>query len=244
MGTRGGHAADVSWLIGPPHSILVAAAKTVLLVSVAVAALRFGQARMLSRLAPFDIITIAAMGAAIGRSATANGTSFGEGAAVVITLAVVHRCISVLRRSPWVRRVLDRRAQTLIRHGRVVPGALRRAGLTPEELDKVLRVGPGQDPEDVWLIQEPTGELTILRGAPGDSGADLWQAELSGRRMRDGQAVSVPGLDVGDSEAQVAMDGAAPSSVTRSIVRRDLPEGSTPPQPGAPTVTADGTSDR
>lgn len=157
----------MAWLSGTPWLVAIAAVKTVLLVLAALVGLRLGQPRMLSRLAPFDVVTFGAMGAAIGRSATASTTSFAEGAAVVVNLVLVHRLLGTLRSVPLARRLVERPAEVVIRDGMMELDALRRTGLSVDDLDAVLR---GQGVMDIGVVSmaavEPTGAVTV--GPRGD----------------------------------------------------------------------------
>ena len=85
-------------LIGGAGGLGWVAAKAVLLFAVAVIGLRLGERRTLAQLSAFDFAVAVAVGAIIGRGATAADTSFATSAVALITLLVVHRAVAIARR--------------------------------------------------------------------------------------------------------------------------------------------------
>ena len=95
----------------------------------AVALFRITERRTLAELAPFDFVTAVAVGAIVGRTATAADTSFLTGAAALVTLLIAHAVVSRLRFLPGMARLVDPPVRTLIRDGQVQRANLRRCGL-------------------------------------------------------------------------------------------------------------------
>lgn len=162
-------------LLATPGHVAYAALKAVLLITVGVLGLRLGKPRMLGRLAAIDIITLAAMGAAIGRTATAKSASFSEGAAVVVSLVIVHRLFSVLRRFGWFQRLTDRPAEAVVNNGVIDTAALARSGMTVNDLHVALRRQGITNIDDVaQAVHESTGELSVIRaGSAPPPSSDL-----------------------------------------------------------------------
>jgi uncharacterized membrane protein YcaP (DUF421 family) len=161
----------VSWLTGHWDNSWIVVVKAVLLYVTALAGLRLGTRRTLAQMSPFDFITAVAMGAVIGRTATAGSTSYVQGGVAVITLIVVHRLVSLLRYQPAVTRVTDHRLRVLVAHGHLRRRQLWICGLTEEDLQSALRQRGFMHLEQVSLvIYERAGGLTIVpaSGPGGD----------------------------------------------------------------------------
>lgn len=155
----------MSWLTGHWDDTWVVAAKAVLLYATALAGLRLGSRRTLVQMSPFDFVTAVAMGAVIGRTATASGTPFTEGAVAVLTLVAIHRLTSVLRYIPAVRHITDHRIRVLVAYGRVRRRQLWICGLTMDDLRATLRQqGLTRLDQARLVLYERAGGLTIVRG--------------------------------------------------------------------------------
>jgi uncharacterized membrane protein YcaP (DUF421 family) len=154
----------MSWLIGHWNDAWMVCLKTVLLYGTALAGLRLGTRRTLAQMSLFDFVTAVAMGAVVGRTATASTTSYAEGGVALLTLIVIHRLVSVLRLHPAVRRLTDHRIRILVDQGRIRRRQLYICGLTEADLSSVLRQRGVTQLADVRLVlYEPTGSLTVLR---------------------------------------------------------------------------------
>lgn len=155
------------WLVGNWIDGWVPAVKTALLWLAALAGLRLGSRRVLAPLSAFDVLTLAALGSVVGRTATAHDTSFVEGVAALIGLLGIHRAVVFLRRHRGLARVLGHRPRVLVAHGRVDHRALRRCGLTADELADLLRERGVADPGGVrYLVYEAKGQFTIVADEP------------------------------------------------------------------------------
>ena len=155
-------------LIGDWHVAAVAALKAVALFATALLAFRVTERRTLAEFAPFDWVAAVAVGAVVGRTATAADSSWLTGAAALLALLVVHAAVSRLRFLAPVRRMVDPPLRVLVRDGRIQRRDLRRCGLTDEDLAAVLRQ-QGVRLEDVHLaVFESKGAVSILPDArPG-----------------------------------------------------------------------------
>ncbi|MGI8450309.1 MAG: DUF421 domain-containing protein [Streptosporangiaceae bacterium] len=156
------------WLTGHWNGTWAVAVKAVLLYATALAGLRLGARRTLAQMAPFDFVTAVAMGAIIGRTATAIGTSYVQGAVAVVTLIAAHRVVSLLRFYPAVRRVTDHRIRILADHGRIRRRQLWVCGLTESDLWSELRQQGIASLDDVRLVlYERAGGLTVVPATGG-----------------------------------------------------------------------------
>lgn len=141
-----------------------AAVKVVVLFLVAVIGLRFAERRTLAQFSAFDFAAAAAVGGIIGRTATSSNTSVAVGAAALVALLAVHRAVATLRRHGALARAIDQPPLLLIADGRISHRALRRAGLTEDDLMALLRQHEVREPTDVrYLLYETRGAVTVVR---------------------------------------------------------------------------------
>jgi uncharacterized membrane protein YcaP (DUF421 family) len=161
----------MSWLLGHWNSAWAVAAKAALLYGTALAGLRLTVRRTLAQVSLFDIITAVAIGAVIGRSATAGDTSYVEAAVALMVLIVLHRLVSLVRYHPLGARLTDHRVRVLVVRGRIRTRQLWIAGLTEQDLRAALRQHGIQDMAQVrYVLYERIGTFTVVRdeGTPGE----------------------------------------------------------------------------
>jgi uncharacterized membrane protein YcaP (DUF421 family) len=143
---------QVPELIGDASGLGWVAVKAVLLFTVAVIGLRLGERRTLAQLSAFDFAVAVAIGAIIGRGATAADTSFATSAVALVTLLVVHRLVAMGRRHSRVVRLIDH-----------PPRVLARAGLTHADVYALLREnGVGDLGQVGYLLYETRGTVTVI----------------------------------------------------------------------------------
>jgi uncharacterized membrane protein YcaP (DUF421 family) len=174
---------QVPELIGGASGLGWVAVKAVLLFAVAVIGLRLGERRTIAQLSAFDFAVAVAIGAIIGRGATAADTSFASSAVALVTFLVAHRVVAILRRHSRVVRLIDHPPRVLVARGELQEGELARAGLTAADVYALLRENGARDLGQVgYLLYEPRGAVTLI-GAdrePGPLARDGLSA--SGRR--------------------------------------------------------------
>ncbi|OBK43821.1 DUF421 domain-containing protein [Mycobacterium sp. 1081908.1] len=147
---------------------MCAAAKAVALFATAAAAFRLTQRRTIAEFTPFDWVTAVAVGAIVGRTATASGTSWLTGTAALIALILAHSAVARLRFFRWFRRLVDPPVRVLIRDGEVRGDNLRRCRLTGADLDAALRQQGYENAERVHLaLFEAKGAISILQKPRG-----------------------------------------------------------------------------
>ena len=131
--------------------------------SAAAVAFRFSQRRTLAEFTPFDWVTAVAVGAIIGRTATAANTSWATGATALLMLLIAHTTLSRLRFHPKLARLIDPPLRVLIRDGRIDRANLKRCGLTDADLAAALRQHGVWDASSVSLaIYEAKGAVSVL----------------------------------------------------------------------------------
>jgi len=163
-------------LIGDAGGLGWVAVKALLLFGVAVIGLRLGERRTLAQLSAFDFAVAVAIGAVIGRGATAGDTSFASSAVALVTFLVAHRVVAVLRRNRRVVRLIDHPPRVLVARGELQGAELARAGLTAADVYALLRKhGAGDLGQVGYLLYETGGAMTLI-----GEGSEL------GPLMRDG----------------------------------------------------------
>jgi uncharacterized membrane protein YcaP (DUF421 family) len=140
-----------------------AAIKALALFATAAAAFRFAGRRTIAEFSPFDWVTAVAVGAIVGRSATAADTSWLTATAALLALILAHGMVTRLRFVPWIRRLVDPPVRTLIRDGQIDDANLRRCGLTRADLNAVLRQHGYEDSADIRLaLLEAEGPVSVF----------------------------------------------------------------------------------
>jgi uncharacterized membrane protein YcaP (DUF421 family) len=175
--------AHVPELIGGGSGLGWVAVKAVLLFAVAVIGLRLGERRTLAQLSAFDFAVAVAIGAIIGRGATASDTSFATSAVALVTLLVAHRVVAIGRRHSRVVRLIDHPPRVLVARGELQGKELARAGLTDADVYALLREnGVGDLGQVGYLLYETRGAVTVI-GADCEPGS-LVQEGLSASGYR------------------------------------------------------------
>ncbi len=153
----------VSELVGGASGLGWVAVKAVLLFAVAVIGLRLGERRTLAQLSAFDFAVAVAIGAIIGRGATAADTSFASSAVALVTFLVAHRVVAIGRRHSRVVRLIDHPPRVLVARGELQGGELARAGLTAADVYALLREkGVGDLGQVGYLLYEARGAVTLI----------------------------------------------------------------------------------
>jgi uncharacterized membrane protein YcaP (DUF421 family) len=154
---------QVPELIGGASGLGWVAVKAVLLFAVAIIGLRLGERRTLAQLSAFDFAVAVAIGAIIGRGATAPDTSFASSAIALVTFLVAHRVVAILRRHSRVVRLIDHPPRVLVARGELQGGELARAGLTAADVYALLREnGVGDLGQVGYLLYEARGAMTLI----------------------------------------------------------------------------------
>jgi uncharacterized membrane protein YcaP (DUF421 family) len=112
----------------------------VLAYAVLVVFLRLSGKRTLSKMNAFDFVVTVALGSTLATVLLSTSVSLAEGAlafALLIGLQFVVTWSSV--RAGWVRRLMTGEPLLLLHRGHLLPGALRRARVTEDELRAAVR---------------------------------------------------------------------------------------------------------
>ena len=137
--------------------------RTVLVYATILILFRLTGKRDLATLNMFDFVLLFLLSNVVQNAIIGNDTSLLGGvigAATLVTVnAVLNRWLSVSNRAA---RVLEGKPTTIIKDGRFLPGAARRLGLRPADVDKAIRVQNGDDIKEVATgVMEPNGQLVL-----------------------------------------------------------------------------------
>ena len=154
----------MSWFLGDASDLAPAAAKAGLMYVTALVALRLGERRTLAQWTIIDFATAVALGAIIGRTATARDQSYLVGAIALVTLIAVHRAASMLRFRPVLGKLFDHRVRVLVVDGELRHRELRRCGVTVNDVNTHLRQRGIFSLDSVrYLLYETKGSITVVR---------------------------------------------------------------------------------
>lgn len=149
-------------LIGGATELGWVCIKAVSLVIVAAICLRLERRRVLAQLGVVDFAAATAIGAVIGRTATSRSTSLLTGAVAIISIVAVHHGMTFLLRFSRFAHKAVRTPRLLIVHGHVCRKELRKAGLSLEELESLLRENHAEEiPQIEYALFEPSGALVV-----------------------------------------------------------------------------------
>jgi len=163
------------WLLGSWRTLGYVALSTALIYFSTLAGVRLAERRTLAEMSGFDFIVAVSLGAIVGRTATTPSPSYAQGLTAVVTLLTAHRALSWVRvRSGLAQRLVSRPALLLVSMGQIVPGALRRAHLTVDDLYCVLREHGVRSIDDVTaVVIEPRGAFSVIRKGDGTVESDI-----------------------------------------------------------------------
>jgi len=125
--------------------------------------MRLGERRTIAQLSAFDFAVAVAIGAIIGRGATASDTSFATSAVALVTFLVAHRVVAIGRRHSRVVRLIDHPPRVPVARGELQAGELSRTGLTAADVYALLRQhGVGDLGQVGYLLYETRGTVTVI----------------------------------------------------------------------------------
>jgi uncharacterized membrane protein YcaP (DUF421 family) len=135
---------------------------TVGIVLVMVVLVRLGGQRSLAAMSATDVACVAAFGAVVGRTSLLAVPTLAAGMIALTVLVGLRHLLSALERG---RRLLGRGPVVVVRDGRVLPEALRRARLSDDDLRQALRLaGVARRTEVRLVVLERDGRISVVRG--------------------------------------------------------------------------------
>lgn len=143
--------------------LLIAPAAYVALIVI----LRISGKRTLAKLNAFDFIITIAIGSTLASVITSSTLSLLDGlAALGLLVGMQFMVTSASVRWPWFNEAVKAEPTLLVRHGELLPQAMRRQRITSDEIEAAIRQSGGrgvQDAEAVFL--ETDGSLAVTRAS-------------------------------------------------------------------------------
>ncbi|WBP85489.1 DUF421 domain-containing protein [Kitasatospora cathayae] len=132
---------------------------------------RLAGKRGLAGLNTFDMVVVFLLSNVVQNAIIGNDNSLLGGAIGAVTLIVVNAVVTRwLARDPRAARVLEGEPTTVVRDGKLVPGALRELALRPSELEHAIRLQNGDNVSGVARARlEPDGQLLVTLKAAEQS---------------------------------------------------------------------------
>ncbi len=146
-----------------PLPILEKLARPVIVYLVLVVLLRIFGKRELAQLNPFDLVVLLSLSNTVQNAIIGDDNSVTGGVIGAFgLLAINYLVVRVLFRSPGLTRILEGRADILIRDGKIDKKALERESLTREELIEVIHKQGFENVDEVRTCQlEPNGTFYV-----------------------------------------------------------------------------------
>lgn len=133
-------------------------------------ALRLMGKREFSQLSPFELVTLLLIPEILTEALSMGETSITAAFIGVSTLlALVFVTSAVAYRVPWFGELMEGEPVVLVRQGRLVPSAMHRERVSPQEiLSEMHKSGLERMEEVRWGILEPDGTISFIpRHPPG-----------------------------------------------------------------------------
>ncbi|MFF7993954.1 DUF421 domain-containing protein [Kitasatospora xanthocidica] len=145
--------------------------RTVAVYALVLVLFRVAGKRGLAQLNTFDMVVVFLLSNVVQNAIIGNDNSLFGGAIGAVTLIVVNSAVTRwLARDPRAARLLEGTPTTVVRDGRLVPGALHDLALRPSELEHAIRVQNGDSVTDVARARlEPDGQLLVTLKASEQS---------------------------------------------------------------------------
>ncbi|MFI6157258.1 DUF421 domain-containing protein [Kitasatospora sp. NPDC051170] len=145
--------------------------RTVAVYALILVLFRLAGKRGLAGLNTFDMVVVFLLSNVVQNAIIGNDNSLLGGTIGAVTLIVVNSGVTRwLARDPRAARLLEGTPTTVVRDGRLVPGALRELALRPSELEHAIRLQNGDDVSDVARARlEPDGQLLVTLKAAEQS---------------------------------------------------------------------------
>ncbi|WP_180935313.1 DUF421 domain-containing protein [Nocardioides ungokensis] len=148
-----------------PATALQVVVATVVVYLVFLVLVRLAGQRTLTTLSVPDLACVMALGAIIGRTALLAVPTLATGVIALVTLMLMQRLLSLLRRS-GIDRWLHPAPVVLVQHGRLLHDNLAGARVSHDELRQQLRLaGVASLAEVDRAVLERTGDISVLRAA-------------------------------------------------------------------------------
>jgi uncharacterized membrane protein YcaP (DUF421 family) len=146
------------------HGAGVIALKTLIVYAVLVIGLRLLGKRELGQMSVYDLVLIVILGNAVQNAMINNDNTLGGGVVAAMVLLLANRVLNVaMVRSPRVERALEGEPVLIVSNGVVLAGAMRRQGITRDQLDAALREHGYDSLDGIHsVILEVDGTMSVI----------------------------------------------------------------------------------
>ena len=166
---------DLDWdifetIVGPNNGEATTAqlcARAVILFLFGIAYIRIAGRRTFSHATPLDIVVALVVGSNLSRAMTGRA-QFWPALAATLLLVLLHRLFARLTiRWDWLAKVMKAQPVVLLQDGAPRPDAMRRHGISEQDLLESLRLEQVEDPEEASLAMlENSGKISVIRRKP------------------------------------------------------------------------------
>ena len=126
-------------------------------------ALRVFGKREVGQFTLFDLVFVLLVANALQPAMTGPDYSLTGGLVLIVALVAANFLVGRLDRVALFRRFLESSPSVLIKDGKLVPAALKREGLTEDEVEMAIREHGVDDIKEVELgVLEPDGTISIV----------------------------------------------------------------------------------
>ena len=125
---------------------------------------RIAGVRSLSKMTAFDFVVTLATGSLLANAAAATGwIAFVQSVAAMAVLMALQVALTIVRRAPMLKHLIENEPLLLMRDGAFIEGALNKGRVTHADVRAKLRESDIAGPADVaYMILETTGDISIL----------------------------------------------------------------------------------
>jgi uncharacterized membrane protein YcaP (DUF421 family) len=151
------------WNISLPHWYEFVARAAIVYIFLLVA-LRLTGRRQVGQLAPFDLVLLLVLSNAVQNSMNGGDNTITGGVILAGTLLTLNWCVGWLTvMFPTIEKLVDGQPIILVHNGQINLSALRKAQMTPHELEMAIRSAGVAGPHEARLcILESNGHITVL----------------------------------------------------------------------------------
>lgn len=146
--------------------------------------LRISGRRTLSKMNAFDLVVTVALGSTLASVILSKSVTLSQGVvafALLIGMQFIVTWTSV--RIPWVRKVVTGEPALLFYQGSYLPGALKRARVTEEEIHAAMRASGLAAMDDAQaVVLETDGSFSVVTQPAGEGRSSLEDVETPGPR--------------------------------------------------------------
>ena len=188
-----------SWFSTSSTALLGVVLSTLAIYVVLIALLRLVGLRSFSKMSSFDFAVTVAVGSVLASTILTPSPPVLQAAVALASLFSVQYAIAWLRkRTAWMEHLVDNEPLILMTREGMVPGNLRRARVTENDVWAKLREANVLAVDQVRaVVFETTGDISVLHGDP--DGRQLEACVLTG--VRDAERIDT--VDNGNAERYV-----------------------------------------